>query len=328
MRSKMPREQTLPALLRIVTLALSLAAALNAQAQQPIDESRAVTPNERIFIDVRRGEVRIRATDEGIFRVRGTLDEDAQGHALESSRGFTRFEVEMPRSAGGWAEGDTARVSDLDIELPAGSTLEFQGVNTTVIVTGITGGSQISSVNGRIEASNLSERVDLSTVNGSILSAGNSGRVTLRSVNGEIEDTGSSGRIEYDSVNGNIRAQSRASEVQAGTVNGDVDLTLAGTTELSVNTVNGDFTIRLADSSSPRIEGNSVTGDLALVLDPALDVRVALQTRGGDIQNELSDTSVEEERFGPRKSLQLSLGDGKGMIELQSISGDLSLTLP
>ena len=74
--------------------------------------------------------------------------------------------------------------------------------------------------------------------------------------------------------------------------------------------------------------GNSVTGDLAFVLDPALDVRVALQTRGGEIQNALSDASVEEQRFSPRKSLQFSLGDGKGMIELHSISGDLPLTLP
>jgi len=64
------------------------------------------------------------------------------------------------------------------------------------------------------------------------------------------------------------------------------------------------------------------------VLDPALDVRVALQTRGGEIQNALSDASVEEQRFSPRKSLQFSLGDGKGMIELHSISGDLPLTLP
>ena len=35
-------------------------------------------------------------------------------------------------------------------------------------MTGITGGSKIATVNGRIDASNLSERVELSTVNGSI----------------------------------------------------------------------------------------------------------------------------------------------------------------
>lgn len=328
MTSKMLREQTRPALLATATLVLSLVTAMNAQAQEPIDESRAVSPNERISIDVMRGDVRIRTTDEGVFRVRGTLDEEAEGYELESSGGFTRFEVEMPRSARGWSGNNPDNASDLDIELPAGSTLEFQGVSTTVIVSGITGGTQISSVNGRIEASSLSERVDLSTVNGSILSTGNSGRITLRSVNGEIEDSGSSGRIEYDSVNGDISAQSSASEVQIGTVNGDADVSLAGTADLSINTVNGDYTIRLTDSGSPRIEGSSVSGDLSLVLDPALNARVSMETHSGDIENGLSDASAEAERFGPRESLQFSLGGGSGTIELQSISGDLSLTLP
>lgn len=322
---------TVKSIVTLLPLVLAAAQSSPALAQDPINESRTVAPNERISLDVRRGEVRIQPSSDGVFRVRGTLDEEAEGYVLESSGGTTRFEVELPRSSGGWGWDDADDVefpSDLDIELPAGASLEFQGVSTTVIVTGITGGSEIATVNGRIDASNLSERVELSTVNGSILSTGNSGRLEMNSVNGEIVDTGSSGRAAYSAVNGDLTITSAASEVEIDTVNGDVTLLLQGTQALALETVNGDFDVTLAGTTSPQIQGSSVSGDLAFVLAAGLDARVSLETHSGDIENGLSDAQPEGERFGPRESLQFTVGQGSGEIELRSISGSLSLTLP
>ena len=320
---------TVKSTLTTLPLLLAVAHAMPVLAQDPIDESRTVAPNERVSLDVRRGEVRIQPSTDGVFRVRGTLDEEAEGYVLESSGGSTRFEVQLPRSTGRWGGSDDVEFpSNLDIELPAGASLEFQGVSTTVIVTGITGGSEIASVNGRIDASNLSERVELSTVNGSILSSGNSGRLELNSVNGEIEDTGSSGRVAYSTVNGDLNIASSASEVEIDTVNGDAVLQLQGTQTLTLETVNGDFDVTLTGTSSPQIQGDSVSGDLAFVLDTGLDARVSLQTHSGDIDNGLSDAQPEGERFGPRESLQFTVGQGSGEIELRSISGSLSVSLP
>lgn len=320
---------TVKSTLTTLPLLLAVAHTMPVFAQDPIDESRTVAPNERVSIEVRRGEVRIQPSTDGVFRVRGTLDEEAEGYVLESSGGSTRFEVQLPRSAERWGSSDDVEFpSNLDIELPAGASLEFQGVSTTVIVTGITGGSEIASVNGRIDASNLSERVELSTVNGSILSSGNSGRLELNSVNGEIEDTGSSGRVAYSTVNGDLNIASSASEVEIDTVNGDAVLQLQGTQTLTLETVNGDFDVTLTGTSSPQIQGDSVSGDLAFVLDAGLDARVSLQTHSGDIDNGLSDAQPEGERFGPRESLHFTVGQGSGEIELRSISGSLSLSLP
>jgi DUF4097 and DUF4098 domain-containing protein YvlB len=315
----------------MLPLALAAAQSAPALAQDRIDESRAVASNERISLDIRRGEVRIQASADGTFRVRGTLDEEAEGYMLESTGGTTRFEVELPRSSGGWGWGGSDDVefpSDLDIELPAGASLEFQGVSTNVIVTGITGGSEIASVNGRIEAWNLSERVELSTVNGSIVSTGNSGRLEMTTVNGEIADTGSSGRATYSTVNGDLTIASAASEVEVDSVNGDVTLQLQGTQTLALETVNGDLEVTLTGTSSPRIQGSSVSGDLTFVLDGGIDARVSLETHSGDIDNGLSDALPEGERAGPRKSLQFTVGQGGGEIELRSISGSLTLALP
>ncbi len=316
-------------LLPRLALSLLILGVNTAGAQEPIDETRTVAPNERVLVDVMRGEVRIRPSQQNEFRVRGTLDEEAEGYSLESSGGSTRFSVDLPRSASRWGNGgDVDRPSDLDIELPAGATLEFHGVSTQVIVTGIAGGSEITSVNGRIEASDLSERVTLSSVNGDIRSAGLTGTLSLRTVNGEIEDSGSSGRIEYGSVNGSIRAASSAQEVSLESVNGDADLALQGTARLTLDTVNGDLVVTLAQSASPQIRGNSVSGDLQIALEGDLDVRVALETHSGEISNGLSEETPTRERFGPRKSLHQTLGQGSGLLELRSISGDLGLARP
>jgi DUF4097 and DUF4098 domain-containing protein YvlB len=315
--------------LSLPLLTLLIVGAHAASAQESIDESRDVAPNERIELDVMRGEVRIRPAQQNVFRVRGTLDEEAEGFSLESSGGSTRFSVDLPRSAGRWGDGrDVESPSDLDIELPAGATLEFHGVSTQVTVTGIAGGSEITSVNGRIEVSDLGERVILSTVNGSIRSNGVSGQLTVSSVNGDIEDSGSRGRVEYSSVNGSIRATSSAQEVTLESVNGDAALQLEGTAQLSLETVNGDFDITLTQSSAPRVQGSSVSGNLRLALDGTPDVRVALETHSGDISNGISADAASGERFGPRKSLHVTFGQGSGLIELRSISGDLGLTRP
>lgn len=316
-------------LLPRLALSLLLVGVGTAGAQEPIDETRTVAPNERVLVDVMRGEVRIRPSPQNEFRVRGTLDEEAEGFSLESSGGSTRFSVDLPRSAGRWGNGgDVDMRSDLDIELPAGATLEFHGVSTRVIVTGIAGGSEVNSVNGRIEASDLSERVTLSSVNGSIQSAGLEGVVSLRTVNGEIEDSGSSGRVAYGSVNGRIRAASTAEEVTLESVNGDAELQLQGTAQLTLDTVNGDLVVTVAQSARPQIRGSSVSGDLQITLDGDLDGRVALETHSGEISNGLSEQTPSRERFGPRKSLHLTLGQGSGLIELRSISGDLGLARP
>lgn len=308
------------------TLLLTLLLPLAASAQEPIDETRSVSANERVSIEVMRGNVRIHVADDNVFRVRGTLDEDADGFNLDSSNGFTRFKVEYPRSSRrGW-NNDNGNGSELEIEIPAGSELEFEGVSVDVDVMGISGGSSIKTVNGDIRASALSNFVELGTVNGSIESTNISGRVDISTVNGEVSDTNSAGRIEYSTVNGEIRASSSATEVTVSTVNGEAELSLSGTEVLAMGTVNGDIEVRLMDSPSPRIEGSTVSGDLRLELDPAISARFDINaSAGGDIENDMSDARPTKDKYGPRQHLNFSTGTGAGTVNITTVSGDIEI---
>ena len=194
-----------------------------ADGQQSVNENRSVSANEKIYIEVMSGEIKINAVSGGKFSVVGKLDEKATGYTLDSKDGFTRFEMTMPRQVN-YRGNEKSNGADLRVEVPIGSTLEFKGVNSDVSLSGISGGSKISTVNGKIAAVNLSTLVQLSTVNGEIGSKDNSGQIELSSVNGEIVDVGSSGRLNYSVVNGSIEARTSAEEISVSTVNGDIKL--------------------------------------------------------------------------------------------------------
>ena len=309
------------------TLILCLLLPFAASAQEAIDESRSVSANERVSIEVMRGTVRIRVSEENVFRVRGTLDERAEGYTLESDNGYTRFEVDYPRSSRGWGwNGDEGDGSKLEIEVPAGIELEFESVNGDVDVMDITGSSSIKTVNGDITASSLSNFVELGSVNGDIESTNNSGRVEISTVNGEVTDNNSSGRIEYDTVNGEIKASSSATEVTVSTVNGEAELDLNGTQVLAMGTVNGDIDVRLANSLSPRIDGSTVSGDIHLDLEQGINANFDISAHaGGDIDNGMTDARATREKYGPRKQLNFSTGNGSGSVSITTVSGDIEL---
>ncbi|MDX3774130.1 DUF4097 family beta strand repeat-containing protein [Chromatiaceae bacterium AAb-1] len=292
--------------------------------RQAINESVNVAANEKIYIEAMRGDITIKAVSANTFRVKGKLDEKSEGFELKSENGFTHFEVKMPRSVS--TSGNRDKGSELEIEVPTGSEVEFKGVNSRVNVSGITGSSKVTTVNGDIRAERLSHLVTLSTVNGEISSKQNSGRLELKTVNGKIDDTASEGRLTLTTVNGEIKSRSRASDVSLSVVNGGAELELSGLSELKMSAVNGDLDINVKDSASPRISGSSVSGDIELKLPQTVSAKFSLTaSAGGNIKNELTRDQVNKAKYGPGRSLQFTLGQGEGLVELTTVSGKLEL---
>jgi DUF4097 and DUF4098 domain-containing protein YvlB len=292
-----------------------------------INEQRQVQANEKIYIENLRGLVDIVATDKAQFSVKGQLDEKAEGFELTSKDGFTRFIVKMPQQHYNWrGEENNTHGSKLKIEVPKGSALEFSGVNTDVTVAGVQGSSKIQTVNGAITTTQLSNDIALETVNGEITSVGSNGRIRLNTVNGEIDDKGSSGRLAAEAVNGEISIQTKASEVNVSVVNGEVKMLLDSTERLEFSSVNGEISAELQNSPAPKISASSVSGDLKLVLSKSSSARFKLDANaGGDIENKLTGQKAEKSKYGPRRSLEFSLGQGEGSVEMTTVSGDLTL---
>ncbi len=293
-------------------------------AGAPVNEAKNVSANEKIYIENMRGHVEIKAVKSPVFSVKGTLDEKAEGFDLVSKDGITRFVVKMPRTNYSWGDNGDKEGSQLVIEVPQGSALEFSGVNSSVSVTGVSGSSKIRTVNGAINAQQLSNEVELETVNGEIDSIGNSGRISLTTVNGEIDDEGSSGRLIAESVNGELNLKSSAKEIEVSVVNGEAELTLNGTERLDFSSVNGEISASIKNSKAPRINASSVSGASVLKLDADVSARFKLvASAGGDIDNKITGQKADKAKYGPRRSLEFSTGSGDGSIDMSTVSGEL-----
>ena len=293
-------------------------------AGAPVNEAKNVSANEKIYIENMRGHVEIKAVKSPVFSVKGTLDEKAEGFDLVSKDGITRFVVKMPRTNYSWGDNGDKEGSQLVIEVPQGSALEFSGVDSSVSVTGVSGSSKIRTVNGAINAQQLSNEVELETVNGEIDSIGNSGRISLTTVNGEIDDEGSSGRLIAESVNGELNVKSSAKEIEVSVVNGEAELTLSGTERLDFSSVNGEIRAAVTNSKAPRINTSSVSGSSILKLDADVSARFKLvASAGGDIDNKITGQKADKAKYGPRRSLEFSTGSGDGSIDMSTVSGEL-----
>jgi hypothetical protein len=295
-----------------------------ADNRQSIDEVRSVGANERVTLEVQRGKVTIRGSQQNQFKVSGKLDEQAEGFTLDSNAGFTQFVMKMPRQIHSDSKQQGA---ELVFEVPQGASLEFKGVNSSVMVENISGGSLVSTVNGDIKAKNLSETVELATVNGAIDSQGLSGQLRLKTVNGKIEDKGATGRLQVESINGEIDLESQPDELMLTVVNGEVDLELTRTAKIEISSVNGSVELELKQQNAPRIKGSSVSGKFELKLDANLDATVSMKTSaGGSIKNSLTNDQPSRAKSGPASNLQFSSGNGSGSIDISTVSGRLELS--
>lgn len=296
----------------------------SAFAQEVINERRDVSSDERIHLEVMRGDVEIIAHDESVFSVEGTLDELAEGFILESENGTTRFEVEMPRrvNSSTWRDQEE---SELVIMVPRNARVSFGGVNVEVEVSGLEGLTDIGTVNGDVTGENLKGRIELGTVNGDIELAGSEGEIELGTVNGEIEDMNSAGTARYSTVNGEITSQSRARSVHAETVNGEIELDLSEAEEVHVQSVGGEVQLKLANPQV-NVKATSVHGEIDVHFASNINAQFEVFTHaGGRIINDLSGDEVTSDRYGPGRSLEFSLGAGAGQVEIDSVNGEIRL---
>ena len=313
------------------TMTLSLIATMltsvSAWAGEKINETLSAQAKGDVVIEVESGRVEIKTWNKNEVKVAGELDDDAEGYKFVADGDRVIFKVEMPerRWNSGWNSSND-KGSVLEFYIPNGSELKFEGVNVNVAVADVEGGSRINTVNGDVDAENLSSRVKLETVNGDIKGVNLSGKVYLHTVNGEVDDTNSQGEVTIETVNGDITSVTMATEVNMDNVNGDLKVVTVNANEVEINTVNGDLDIELSMSEKGKFSFSSVGGDADIVFvgDVSADFDIEAHA-GGDIDNYLSSHKPEEAKYGPSEWLKFTLGNGDADVEVDTVNGDIAL---
>lgn len=284
--------RTLPALL--------LGATFAASAGEDVDETRELSPGGLIEIYNTRGEVAIEGWDKAEVRVRGELDDLAEGLEFIVDGDSAVIRVKLRQRNVNRGDG-----SDLRIRVPASSRVHFSGVSTELRIRAIAGGIDVDTVSGAVRARDIGSAQRVKTV---------SGNVTLRD---------SAGDLRVSSVSGDVDLNVDANTAVIDAVSGEVEARLGMVETLNLKLISGEAELRATLSTEADVFIESVSGDVDLRLADPLHAELDLRTgAGGDIDNDLNNTRPERNMLGGR-SLHTRVGAGSARVRMQTVSGDL-----
>lgn len=249
-----------------------------------------------------RGDVQIKGWERAEVEVSGELDDLAEELVFTVEGNRVTIDVRMPASDVNWGDG-----SDLKIYLPMASRVKFVGVSTDVSANNIQGGMQLQTISGDIFARQIGAQLMLS------------------SVSGDIDVDGSSGRLRATTISGALRIESSALDVNIEAVSGDQRVFLQRFDQVSLRSVSGEVKLRGLLSAGGGLDVSSVSGDITLGLQSALDATVNVVAGfGGSIDNRWNEAEVDRASFMGQQ-LKTVMGDGSAQITLRGVSADITL---
>ena len=175
-----------------------------------------------------------------------------RGKALKVSVDGDALEIDHPQL--GWdnflevfASFRGAASADVSIVVPRDVALKFGVISAKALITGLTTGAKLSTVNGDIVVDNMSGDLELNAVKGEISIRDHRGAITSKTVSGDVTASGALTKFRSDGVSGNVF------------------LDVSGLpTEIKVNTISGNVTVRLAWAVPTHYRVNTVSGKLQL----------------------------------------------------------------
>jgi hypothetical protein len=289
----------------LATLALAAAAApsLAAGAARSVDQKLAADPQGRVEVSNVAGRVELQGWDRAEIAVSGTLGEDVERLEFTSAGGRAAVRVILPKNSRYMDDGDASLV----IRVPARSEVSTSVVSADLVSRGVAGHQQIQSVSGNVEGDVAAD-------------------TRVNSVSGDVRlDARGAGRLEVRTVSGDIVVDGRpGGEVQVNTVSGDARLELGTLNRGRFASVSGDVSIGSALAADARLEAESVSGDVELIVVGRPAGAFDVETLSGSIENCFGPKPVEP-KYGPGSSLSFREGQGAASVRIETKSGDVRL---
>lgn len=283
-------------------------AASPALADTTIQLQHPATPTARISISNTTGEVHVTAWDRDEVQVGGRLGDGARPLAITGSDSDLEIKV-RPQGGGGWFDwGDSNHMGPtmLDVRVPRGASLRVNVVSAPLDIDGIQGGRlDLNSISGRVRVNAQTPSLDVDSVSGGIAFSGHAERADLQTVSGDILAPSLGGEVELQTVSGRIQTGGGPWK------------------QLKLSTVSGDAEINGSLASGGRLDIDSMSGDVDLRLPASLSATLHASTFSGDLHSDFGTPKTSA--HGPGSSLDTTLDDGHGTINVETFSGDLRI---
>ncbi|MER7989757.1 DUF4097 family beta strand repeat-containing protein [Streptomyces noursei] len=166
-------------------------------------------------------------------------------------------------------------------------------------------------------------RVEVGVVGAGVVVSGVSGRTELRGVNGDSTLVGLSGPVRADTVAGNVEAQALTGDLRFNSVSGDLTVIEGAGGAVHADSVSGDMVLDLDPAAAAQIDLTTVSGEIAIRLPDPADAKVDAGTTTGAVTNAFDDLRVTGQ-WGAKR-ITGSLGAGTGRLKATTVSGALAL---
>jgi DUF4097 and DUF4098 domain-containing protein YvlB len=282
-----------------LVLATLLAAPAWLAAQTTVDQKRPAAPDGAVSIENMAGSVKVTGWDKAEVQVRGTVGEGGE-LSFEGSGKRTHIEIEADHNPMGIK-------SDLEVFVPAGSSVDIEGFQATISVTGVVGS------------------VTAETVNGSITQAGAAKHVELQSVNGDVEASKATGRIKAEAVNGSVVVRDASGDLEASTVHGKLHVIGGSYDRAEIESVAGTVRFEAALTSRAALSIETVSAPVELLLPATVSAEFHVSSFSGHITNELGPAAEKPSKWTPQTELGFTTGSGGARITIETLSGAIEI---
>ena len=291
----------------LLSAAILAAIAGPASAQQTITKRATIEPDATVEISNVQGRVDVTAWDRNEVELVAELESDKDELEFEATEKHVRIEVDRPHNS--HYDHDDEDDANLTLHVPQGARLIIDTVSADITIVGVKGEQSLESVSGTVKTQAFDSPVSLSSVSGEVIATGNGGKaeVSTENVSGSTTVTGIRGNYSGEVVSGSINA------------------TIAAAERLDVSTVSGDIEVHADLSSTARVSMESVSGEVELLVKPPVNAEFNLESFSGMIKNCFGQTARKTSKYTPGKELDFTQGNGGARVEIQTLSGVVSI---
>jgi len=290
----------------LLSAAILAALAQPALAAQNLTKRATVAPDATIEVSNVQGSVDVTAWDRNEVELVAVLDSDKDELEFEATDRHVRIEVDRPRGKYGNTKNEEAL---LTLRIPKGARLIADTVSADITVKDVRGEQSLESVSGKVETQAFDAPVSLSSVSGEVTVRGNDGKATVSTEN-------VSGTTTATGIRGNYRGE---------VVSGDINATVVVAERLDVSSVSGDIEVQAELTPTARVSMESISGTITMTVNPPVNADFDMETFSGDIENCFGQKPRDTSRYTPGSELKFTQGSGGARVEIQTLSGEISL---
>ena len=152
------------------------------------------------------------------------------------------------------------------------------------------------------------------------------GRLDIESVSGTIKLADVSGKIGLQTVSGNLHLERSGGEMELNAVSGSIELSEIGSASMEANSISGSITYKGGSLEGGDYQFNSTSGRIHISHGSDASYKIEGRTVSGAIDSRVGDgVSVKKAKYGPLKSVSGDFNGGEVNLEVNTVSGSITI---